>query len=262
MLCPWTRYSIVSLAPDMFLTRTFQHRARFLPNMFHRESPQDATKHKSDPSPPGTSESNLEPTDRVPSNPQALGPKSPPPGPPSTALASSDPIPPVLEVWFAGCHSDVGGGAVEDTVRYSLAGISLRWMVKQIILSQCGIRFNDEALRRADIDISTIMLVTPSRPNVEVQSEIEVGHAPPTSPSSPGEDDSGKSIVRKGKDKNVEEPTGPPEQDVLADIHDELKKQPMWWPLEILPVKIRWQEPDGTWKSTWRYTLMKLHSPF
>ena len=25
------------------------------------------------------------------------------------------------EVWFAGCHSDVGGGAVEDAVRYLLA---------------------------------------------------------------------------------------------------------------------------------------------
>ncbi|KAF9793319.1 hypothetical protein BJ322DRAFT_996824 [Thelephora terrestris] len=63
----------------------------------------------------------------------------------------------VEEVWFAGCHADVGGGTVADDCRYSLADISLRWMVKQVILSQCGILFDLAALRRADIDISNII---------------------------------------------------------------------------------------------------------
>ncbi|KAF9242615.1 hypothetical protein BU15DRAFT_43880 [Melanogaster broomeanus] len=54
----------------------------------------------------------------------------------------------VLEVWFSGCHSDVGGGNVQDDVKVSLAQIPLRWMVEQVIESQCGIHFDTEALAR------------------------------------------------------------------------------------------------------------------
>ncbi|CUA75526.1 hypothetical protein RSOLAG22IIIB_11810 [Rhizoctonia solani] len=64
----------------------------------------------------------------------------------------------VLEVWFAGCHSDVGGGAEPNDAEYSLSNISLRWMVRQIILSQCGIQFNNEAPRDMKIPLPTINL--------------------------------------------------------------------------------------------------------
>ncbi|KAF8627442.1 hypothetical protein AX17_006256, partial [Amanita inopinata Kibby_2008] len=45
----------------------------------------------------------------------------------------------VLEVWFAGCHSDVGGGAVLNGSPHSLANITLRWMVREVMTSQCGV---------------------------------------------------------------------------------------------------------------------------
>ncbi|KDQ14785.1 hypothetical protein BOTBODRAFT_174609 [Botryobasidium botryosum FD-172 SS1] len=57
----------------------------------------------------------------------------------------------VLEVWFAGCHSDVGGGSVKDTEPHALANISLRWMVRQCIEAQCGILFDTAALQAAGI---------------------------------------------------------------------------------------------------------------
>ncbi|KAI6044762.1 hypothetical protein EDC04DRAFT_260585 [Pisolithus marmoratus] len=53
----------------------------------------------------------------------------------------------VLEVWFAGCHSDIGGGNVEDGVTVSLAQITLRWMVEQVIASECGVLFAEERLK-------------------------------------------------------------------------------------------------------------------
>ncbi|KAF9525476.1 hypothetical protein CPB83DRAFT_859308 [Crepidotus variabilis] len=59
----------------------------------------------------------------------------------------------VLEVWFAGCHGDVGGGAVPNDTETTLANISLRWMVHEIIASDCGIQFDQDALKRIDIDI-------------------------------------------------------------------------------------------------------------
>ncbi|KAI0042994.1 hypothetical protein FA95DRAFT_1460743, partial [Auriscalpium vulgare] len=45
----------------------------------------------------------------------------------------------VKEVWFAGCHCDVGGGSVPDTAPHALANIPLRWMVQEIVRARCGI---------------------------------------------------------------------------------------------------------------------------
>jgi len=161
----------------------------------------------------------------------------------------------VQEVWFVGCHSDVGGGAVEDTVIYSLGDISLRWMVKQVILSQCGIRFDAEALRDADIDISTIVLPGPTQPTAEQMRrgppEAEAGAVSTASSGSSVEDSSGEYMIRRREERDLETRTWPREQDVRAKIHDDLKTQPLWWILETKPMKFTWQEADGTWKSKW-----------
>ncbi|KAF9644334.1 hypothetical protein BDM02DRAFT_3213730 [Thelephora ganbajun] len=258
-----------------------EHRARFQPNLFHRETPKQAAKRKKGESKPtnpvnATTSPNSEDDERtkprsrpkfgftrwgitvqrlsseeqhrvpgvdrgVPSSPKALSPERRVlSGTSSEVLTTSEPLPAVQEVWFVGCHADVGGSAVEDTVRYSLADISLRWMVKQVILSQCGIRFDAAALKRADIDVATIALA---------------GAVLPTSPSSSGGNGSGGYITRKGKERDVEEQNWPREEDVLADIHDELKIHPLWWILEIVPMKFKWQEADGTWKSEWSVNL-------
>ncbi|KAF8895648.1 hypothetical protein BD779DRAFT_1609141 [Infundibulicybe gibba] len=57
----------------------------------------------------------------------------------------------VIEMWFSGCHSDVGGGSVGNDSPHSLANISLRWMVREVMMSQCGIQFEQNALARASI---------------------------------------------------------------------------------------------------------------
>ena len=161
----------------------------------------------------------------------------------------SEPLPAVQEVWFAGCHSDVSAGMVEDTVRYSLGNVSLRWMVKQVILSKCGVRFDAAALRRAGIDISTVVLAGPTQPTVEQlwRRESDVEGVTVSSPS--GEGGSEEDMIRRGRGEDVESQTLFQEQDALADIHDQLKAQPLWWILELMPMKFTWQETDGTWKS-------------
>ncbi|KIO29809.1 hypothetical protein M407DRAFT_69969 [Tulasnella calospora MUT 4182] len=47
----------------------------------------------------------------------------------------------VLEVWFPGFHADVGGGNEKNTERFTLANPSLRWMVTEILKSNCGVIF-------------------------------------------------------------------------------------------------------------------------
>jgi len=52
----------------------------------------------------------------------------------------------VKEVWFTGCHSDIGGCADADNVPRSLGDITLRWMVKELIQSGLPVEWNKGAL--------------------------------------------------------------------------------------------------------------------
>ncbi|KAF9443235.1 hypothetical protein P691DRAFT_738143 [Macrolepiota fuliginosa MF-IS2] len=113
----------------------------------------------------------------------------------------------VLEVWFAGCHSDIGGGAEPNGTPNSLAYITLRWMVREIVKSGCGIQFDEDALQRAKID--------------------------PASSESPLADG----------------------EDAVQPLHDELKSNPLWWILEIFPMKFTWQDANGVWQSSFGWHL-------
>jgi len=307
MPCPWMRYIIVNVRFYVSLTWGFQRRARFQPNLFHRETPKDASSRKKTPksaspantaaaprSPEpsemtnshrrpgfgtrwslGTSVRRLSSQDqrwipgvgrRTPSSSNALSPERKEPSPTSSTLSQkAEPFPAVQEVWFAGCHSDVGGGAVEDTVRYSLGDISLRWMVKQVVLSQCGILFDTAALRRADIDILTTVLANPTQQTMGQHWRRESGVEASTvssallTPSSEGYG-SEEDMIRRGRSEGgAEAKIWPREQDVLADIHDKLEsKLSGYWFLEILPATFAWQEADGEWKSERGYGLANI----
>lgn len=47
--------------------------------------------------------------------------------------------------------ADIGGSAVPNDMPQGLSDITLRWMLREIVKSQCGILFNDDALREAGI---------------------------------------------------------------------------------------------------------------
>ncbi|KAJ7364924.1 hypothetical protein DFH08DRAFT_840338, partial [Mycena albidolilacea] len=96
---------------------------------------------------------------RVRFQPYLLEPK------PDSKLSSEEYPTDSLEVWFCGAHADVGGGAVADGTDCSLSDITLRWMVRQIMASSCGIQFDEAALERAAIS------VVPSPSSVAVSSE-------------------------------------------------------------------------------------------
>ena len=105
---------------------------------------------------------------------------------------------------------DVGGGAVNNATVHSLENITLRWMVHEIMKSQCGILFDDVALSEAAIP----PLVFPGQPsNAETQLDAV---------------------------------------DVMEPIYDELKLNPLWWILEVIPLIYTWQGADGVWHSTLR----------
>jgi hypothetical protein len=117
-------------------------------------------------------------------------------------------------------------------------------MVKQVVISQCGILFDPAALRRADIDISSIVFTDPHQPTVG--DFWKKGPHMSKNPSTA----SGHGNNNHANDHGAVEmwPTG---QDVLADKHDGLKSQKGWWMLELFPIKYAWQEADGKWNAKW-----------
>lgn len=94
---------------------------------------------------------------------------------------------------------------MKNDAPHSLANITLRWMVREIVKSGCAIQFDEAALKRANIDIESVNSIT--------------------------QDD----------------------QDALDTIHDQLKLDPLWWILEIVPLTFTWQDNAGVWHRNFRY---------
>lgn len=128
------------------------------------------------------------------------------------------------EVWFAGCHSDVGGGSVASNTRYSLARIPLRWMIREIFKTNVGILFHRSMFQQIGMDPSTLYPDVVPRPLAIPMH----GHADPDV----------KCVSEETEDLN----------DALSPMHDQLMAAPYWWILEALPQKLRYQRTaNGSW---------------
>ncbi|THV00226.1 hypothetical protein K435DRAFT_464411 [Dendrothele bispora CBS 962.96] len=81
----------------------------------------------------------------------------------------------VQQVWFAGCHSDVGGGALlGGTGKHYLANIPLRWMARECFKTSSGIIFNTEALKKIGLNpLSLYPDVLPLPPPLPTLSAVQ-----------------------------------------------------------------------------------------
>ncbi|KAK0187751.1 hypothetical protein F5146DRAFT_934699 [Armillaria mellea] len=187
-----------------------EHRSRFRPNLFHRASPGQDPELRRQPLP----------TSCRSAAPKKIGGStffhpdhwrhSPVR---STSLDDEDWDPTnVLEVWFAGY---IGGNEPMADPPHSIGNIPLRWMIRQVISSQCGIIFDETALSKVEI-----------RPSLVFQ--------PPKAHGGPGIAD---------------------EVDAQQPIHDRLQDTKIWWLLEIIPLRYSWQDAQGMWHSEFRWNL-------
>ncbi|KAF8996538.1 hypothetical protein BDQ17DRAFT_1429685 [Cyathus striatus] len=160
----------------------------------------------------------------------------------------------IEEVWFAGCHCDVGGGSVSNKTRYSLARIPLRWMIRECFKTGSGIMFDSESLKTIGLDPSTLYpFVTPRPPPASLgTNKIEKHPAVPIPLR--------LQARLKKKDKipelNPESKHVPPPflseedeeiRDALSPKYDQLKLKKTWWILEIIPMQLRYQRGDDKW---------------
>lgn len=170
----------------------------------------------------------------------------------------------VEEVWFSGCHSDVGGGMVPDSEAHALSSISLRWMLKECTKLQVGLLFDKAALRRAGIPPSTfhpppvlqqvVMTKSPAPNTLEVP--------PPVMPRSDGmlglELPGGAAALPR---RSYESHTSDDhfrmmvdeldKEEASAPMHDQALKFG-WWPLELIPLMHTYQDEHGNWHKTIR----------
>ncbi|KAF8066478.1 hypothetical protein FPV67DRAFT_1494951 [Lyophyllum atratum] len=163
----------------------------------------------------------------------------------------------VKEVWFTGCHCDVGGGSVKNGVLHSLARIPLRWMVRECFKAKTGIVFTCEGLREIGLDPTS--LYDPSVPfdDQEVRDRppalpidgMYVQRIPPNPKKLPKPER--KKAKQERKKQRIAEQSFSEEEherlDALSPIYDQLKLSPMWWLLEYLPLTQRYQQDDNTW---------------
>ncbi|KAJ7473650.1 hypothetical protein B0H11DRAFT_2195607 [Mycena galericulata] len=73
----------------------------------------------------------------------------------------------VQEVWFAGCHCDVGGGSVLNGTRPNLAHIPLRWMIRECFKARTGMVFSATELANLGIEPSSLYPDVRPRPDVD-----------------------------------------------------------------------------------------------
>jgi len=136
------------------------------------------------------------------------------------------------EVWFVGCHTDVGGGSTPDTDPYSLADIPLRWMLQEIVRAECGIQFDYDAFAQWGIP-------------TDIGRDTYV----PTSPTTNQTNGSGTSAEGSA----TENPSDA--FDVVKPMHDQLKAIPAWWLLEIIPTSYTYQNMKNKWITKWSIHL-------
>lgn len=163
----------------------------------------------------------------------------------------------VKEVWFAGCHCDVGGGAVKNEVRHKLSQIPLRWMIRQCFECDTGIIFKTERLAEEGLDVNTLYPVytRPGRPDTKVRDdllqEFQQSAAAPVHERSAvlkpvsGDNVSGQYKINIWQDKEQRKmATGwTPEQvedlfDAVEPATDQLKSAKVWWILELFPIQV------------------------
>ncbi|KAJ3968463.1 hypothetical protein EV361DRAFT_415700 [Lentinula raphanica] len=189
----------------------------------------------------------------------------------------------VQEVWFAGCHCDVGGGSVKNSTRHSLARISLRWMIRECFKSNTGIMFNSQRLKSVGLDPSTLYpFVTPRLQPLSGENHT-IEPIPKKNKSNlwrrasagvrkliPGRDtrstsDSttlGSKSLKDGKQSESEKIRILTEEeedlmDVLSPKYDQLKISPLWWLLELIPMQFRYQRKCDEWVSYFGFNIAR-----
>ncbi|KAI3606442.1 hypothetical protein WG66_009550 [Moniliophthora roreri] len=161
----------------------------------------------------------------------------------------------VKEVWFAGCHCDVGGGSVKNDTKKSLARIPLRWMIRECFDRDSGIMFNAKLLKeRLGMEPSELYPIVKDRPDpLKIDARADI--IEPREDLEPGFFSRVSKFLGFGREQKIQDSNGhlscssettlgrvlPDHEldhaDLLCPIYDQLSmKWWLWGILEVMPL--------------------------
>uniref|UniRef100_A0A0W0G4G1 T6SS Phospholipase effector Tle1-like catalytic domain-containing protein n=1 Tax=Moniliophthora roreri TaxID=221103 RepID=A0A0W0G4G1_MONRR len=172
------------------------------------------------------------------------------------------------DVWFAGCHRDLGGESVDSATEYSLSRIPLRWMIRECFRTNSGIIFDAELLRDMlgmepdhlypevlerpkSLDIDPDVDVIKSRKDIKsghFSKPVVPGSRQHTSHSHQHLLSSSETTVGDNSSRFYDQEQERELADLLSPIHDPLSMKPLWWILEIVPL---FQRTGGSLGINW-----------
>ncbi|KAG5340142.1 hypothetical protein E4T56_gene19446 [Termitomyces sp. T112] len=150
----------------------------------------------------------------------------------------------VEEVWFAGCHCDVGGGSVANGTPHTLARIPLRWMIRECFKADTGIMFMSESLKTVGLDPASLYPYVQERPPPLPGAGAHVEHIP--SAADRKAESSVQTVIVPLNMMSEEEHEL---HDAMSPIYDQLSLAPFWWLLELFPIEQRYQKGNKSWSS-------------
>ncbi|KAF8889443.1 hypothetical protein CPB84DRAFT_1448736 [Gymnopilus junonius] len=157
------------------------------------------------------------------------------------------------EVWFAGCHCDIGGGSVENGIKPCLARIPLRWMIRECFKAKSGIMFSAEGLKCIGLDPGSLYpTVLPRPPALPLDTSSLATCSIQSIPKKLSVEQTVQESSPFFPIELAESEEEADRKDALAPIYDQLILNKFWWLLEIIPVKLRFQKANHT---TWKTVL-------
>jgi len=170
----------------------------------------------------------------------------------------------VKEVWFAGCHCDIGGGSIPNGTPHKLSRIPLRWMIRECARTGSGVLFDPECLKTLGLNPDRLTTSPPALPVTGLHLQrrahwwkrlFQRAVEPRTVFT---RTDAGGVVREDVHARTGELEVGSEEeeelQDALAPRYDRLHKRWGWWVLEVLPLPHHHQRDDGwVWSFGWNW---------
>ncbi|KAF9076899.1 hypothetical protein BDP27DRAFT_1312788 [Rhodocollybia butyracea] len=151
-----------------------------------------------------------------------------------------DAITDIEEVWFSGCHCDVGGGSVSNEETTNLARIPLRWMIRECFKTNTGILFHADCLSSLGLNPDALWPEVHPRPPPLSVSGVHIKPIPRSSAPTSGTATQ-SSVFKTEEELELE--------DAMSPIYDQLKLVLPWWILEFIPVKNKYHNGKGSHKT-------------
>jgi len=122
-------------------------------------------------------------------------------------------------------------------------------MIRECFKTNSGIMFHVDGLKEIGLDAATICLPRP--PAIQIDPTDPKMFISPIPKTKPTEEEIAQMAEETLKKTEEELELA----DALAPIYDELKLTWMWWILEIIPLRHRFQTKDDKWVHGWTMNL-------